>query len=147
MRQLISIILGMALVFSSVSTSFAKPEKREFEGCVYDGNIAKSQIILDAVERGGENPIPTDKTPVGVIVECEDDTKYSLTNVIVYSTLGVVAGAAIGVSIAFFSLSSRGGGGFGLTEYLQSRGQNTFELNPTFDFEQQSAGLKFSIRY
>ena len=144
MRQLISIILGMALVFSSVSTSFAEPEKREFEGCDYDGNILPNDHIL-AAER--DVPIPTDKTPVGVIVECEDDTKYSLTNVIVYSTLGVVAGAAIGVSIAFFSLSSRGGGGFGLTEYLQSRGQNTFELNPTFDFEQQSAGLKFSIRY
>ena len=143
MRQLISVLLGMTLIFLPINTSFA--EKREFEDCVYDGNIAPTQIILEAEEN---KPLATDNIKIGVPVECEDDTNYSLTNIIVYSTIGVVAGAAIGVSIAFFTITSRKNSGtLGFSEYLQSRGQNTFELNPTFDFERKSAGLKFAIRY
>ena len=144
MRHLISVLAGIALVFSTIPTSNA--EKREFEGCVYDGNITPTPAILEADDMN--KPIATDNTEIGVIVECEDDTKYSLTNVIVYSTIGVIGGAALGVSIAFFAITSNSNSGvLGLTEYLQSRGQNTFELNPMFDFERKSAGLKFDINF
>ena len=85
---------------------------------------------------------------IGAKVECEDDTEFGLRSVIVYTTFGVIAGAAIGVSIAFFSLSSNSNSGIlGITEYLQSRGQNTFELNPLYDFDTNTAGLKFDINF
>ena len=144
MRQLISVLAGIALVFSTISTSYA--EKREFEDCSYDGNLTVHGEFHNRMDEGDRIAVDGDK--IGVTVECEDDTKYSLTNVIVYSTIGVIGGAAIGVSIAFFAITSNSNSGvLGLTEYLQSRGQNTFELNPMFDFERKSAGLKFDINF
>ena len=143
MRQLISVLAGIALVLSTISPSYA--EKREFEDCTFDGDLTLNEEIGNGVV---DQQIPVHGDPIGTKVECEDDTKYSLTNVIVYTTFGVIGGAAIGVSIAFFALTSNSNSGvLGLTEYLQSRGQNTFELNPMFDFERKSAGLKFDINF
>ena len=143
MRQLISILAGVALLFSTITASFA--EQREFKDCTYDGDLTLNKEIGD----GGEgDQIPVHGDSIGVNVECEDDTEYGLRSIIVYTTFGVIAGAAIGVSIAFFSLSSNSNSGIlGITEYLQSRGQNTFELNPLYDFDTNTAGLKFDINF
>ena len=64
MRQLISIILGMALVFSSVSTSFAEPETREFKDCVYESNIRAHGELLN---RDEGDIIAVDGTAVGAV--------------------------------------------------------------------------------
>ncbi len=144
MRHLISILVGVALVFSTNTTSFA--EQREFKDCTYEGNLSARGEFNKVRDEG--DPIPVHGHNIGVEVECEDDTEYGLRSVIVYTTFGVIAGAAIGVSIAFFSLTSNSNSGvLGLTEYLQSRGQNTFELNPLYDFDTNTAGLKFDINF
>ena len=144
MRQLISVLAGVAFLFSTISASFA--EIREFEECTYDGNLTAHGEFLAATE---DRPtIAVHGQKIGAKVECEDDTEFGLRSVIVYTTFGVIAGAAIGVSIAFFALTSNSNSGvLGITEYLQSRGQNTFELNPLYDFDTNTAGLKFDINF
>ena len=83
MRHLISILVGVALVFSTNTTSFA--EQREFKDCTYEGNL-RAHGEFHKPDRPEGDPIPVHGHNIGVEVECEDDTEYGLRSVIVYTT-------------------------------------------------------------